>query len=317
MSAPPPLFKRVKRFVRYVFIRVLLLPLQLIPLRLASSLGGSLGGFAYSLARKERRKALASLSTAFPEKSDAEREALARATFRHLGSVAMELVRISAFDVRRKEFVEWDEPSRAVVTTALARGRGLVFVTGHFGNWELLARFVTQEGFPVSVVGKEASDPRTTKLIEDLRTSAGMRVIWRGREGAAKELLRALKSNRMLGLLIDQDTKVQSVWVPFFGKLAKTPRAAADLVLRTGAAPILGFCTRVGPLKYRITLRELTPPGARDEAAVTQLTADFTRGIEEQIRAHPEQWVWLHERWKSPPPAQNDGPHETRPSAVS
>jgi KDO2-lipid IV(A) lauroyltransferase len=317
MSASPPLFKRVKRFVRYVLIRALLLPLQLIPLRLASSLGASFGGLAFIFAGREKRKALASLAVAFPEKSGAQREALARATFRHMGSVAMELLRINAFDARRNEFVEWDEESRAVVTTALARGRGLVFVTGHFGNWEILARFVTQEGLPVSVVGKEASDPRTTKLLEDFRSSAGMRVIWRGREGAAKELLRALKSNRMLGLLIDQDTKVQSVWVPFFGKLAKTPRAAADLVLRTGAAPILGFCTRVGPLKYRITMRELPKPEGRDEAAVMQLTADFTRGIEEQIRAHPEQWVWMHERWKSPQPPQNIGPHETRSSAVS
>lgn len=309
MSAPP-LHKRVKRFVRAVVLRALLWAVQVIPLRLASSLGAAAGALAYVFARSEVRKALGSLAIAFPEKSAAEREALARACFRHLGSVAMELVRITAFDARRHEFVEWDAASRATLQAALAREKGVVFVTGHVGNWELLARFVTQEGYPVSVVGKETSDARTTQLLEDFRTSAGMRVIWRGRDGAAKELLRALKSNRLLGLLIDQDTKVQSVWVPFFGRPAKTPRAAADLVLRTGASAILGFCTRLGPLKYRITLQELPRPEGRDEAAVTQLTADFTRGIEAQIRAHPEQWVWMHERWKSPPP-RTDGPHET------
>lgn len=317
MSASPPLFKRVKRFVRYLLIRLLLLPVQLIPLRLASALGASLGGLAFHLAGKERSKALASLATAFPEKPAAEREALARATFRHLGSVGMELVRISAFDPRRKEFVEWDAESRTALKNALARGKGVVFVTGHIGNWEMLARFITQEGFQVSVVGKETSDPRTTRLLEDFRLSGGMRVIWRGHEGAAKQLLRTLKSNAILGMLIDQDTKVQSVWVPFFGKPAKTPRAAADLVLRTGAAPILGFCTREGPLKYRITVRELATPAGRDEAAVEKLTTDFTRGIEAQIRAHPEQWVWMHERWKSPQPPQSVGAHETPSSAVS
>lgn len=310
MSAAPPLHKRLKRFVRFILLRALLLPLQLLPLRLAAALGAWLGAVAFFFARREVRKALASLAVAFPEKSAAEREALARACFRHLGGVAMELVRISAFDARRTELVEWDAESRAVLKAALAREKGVVFVTGHVGNWELLARFVTQEGFPVSVVGKETSDPRTTKLVEDFRTSAGMHVIWRGHDGAAKALLRTLKSNAILGMLIDQDTKVQSVWVPFFGKPAKTPRAAADLVLRTGAAPILGFCTRLGPLKYRITLQELPRPAGRDEAAVTQLTAAFTRGIEAQIRAHPEQWVWMHERWKSPPP------HEPHPSAV-
>lgn len=301
MSAPPPLSKRLKRFVRYVLIRALLVPLQVLPFSRASSLGAALGGLAFTLARGARRKALTSLAVAFPGKSAAEREALGRACFRHLGAVAMELVRIDAFDARRAELVEWNEASRATLKAALARGKGVVFVTGHVGNWELLARFITQEGFPVSVVGKETSDPRTTKLLEDLRASAGMRVIWRGHDGAAKALLRTLKSNSILGMLIDQDTKVQSVWVPFFGRLAKTPRAAADLVLRTGAAPILGFCTRVGPLKYRITLRELPTPTARDEAAVMQLTRDFTAGIEAQIRAQPEQWVWMHERWKSPP----------------
>jgi len=91
------------------------------------------------------------------------------------------------------------------------------------------------------------------------------------------------------------------VWVPFFGKLAKTPRAAADLALRTGAVPMLGFCTRVGPLKYRITMQEVPLPTSEGEAAVVALTTALTEGIEQQIRAHPEQWVWIHQRWKSPP----------------
>ncbi len=297
----PPLRKRVKRFLRYLFIRALLLPVQVLPLRFASALGEKLGGLAYGLVGTERRKALASLRTAYPEKTELEREALARACFRHLGRTLMEMVRISAFDARRHELVEWEPESRAAMNAALARGKGVVFVTGHCGNWELLARYVALEGYSAAVVGKEASDPRTTKLIEGFRTSGNLRVIWRGSQGAAKELLRALKSNSILGLLIDQDTKVQSVWVPFFGKLAKTPRAAADLALRTGATPMLGFCTRVGPLKYRITMRTLTTPEGRDEAAVTSLTAALTSGIEAHIRAHPEQWVWMHQRWKSTP----------------
>jgi KDO2-lipid IV(A) lauroyltransferase len=114
-------------------------------------------------------------------------------------------------------------------------------------------------------------------------------------------MLRALKGNSILGILIDQDTKVQSLWVPFFGRLAKTPRAAADLAIRTGAVPMLGFCTRVGPLRYRITMQEVPLPDLEGEEGVRALTAELTRGIEAQIRAHPEQWVWIHQRWKSPP----------------
>ena len=173
------------------------------------------------------------------------------------------MVCIDQFDARRHELVEWVPEARAAMDAALARGKGVVFVTGHVGNWELLARYVALEDYPAAVIGKELSDPRTTRLVERFRASGKLRVIWRGSQGAAKEMLRALKGNSILGILIDQDTKVQSVWVPFFGKLAKTPRAAADLAIRTGAAPMLGFCTRVGPLKYRITMQEVPLPTLR------------------------------------------------------
>jgi KDO2-lipid IV(A) lauroyltransferase len=292
----------MKRFVRYLFIRALLFPVQLIPLRAASWLGERLGLVAFTLARSQRRKALASLSVAYPEKSDAERTDLARAFFRHLGRSVMEMVCIEQFDARRHELVEWVPEARAAMDAALAKGKGVVFVTGHVGNWELLARYVALENYPAYVIGKELSDARSTKLVEGFRASGKLKVIWRGHQGAAKDMLRALKSNSILGILIDQDTKVQSLWVPFFGRPAKTPRAAADLAIRTGAVPMLGFCTRVGPLQYRITMQEVPLPTAEGEAGVIDLTARLTAGIEQQIREHPEQWVWIHQRWKSPPP---------------
>ncbi|MEW6433611.1 MAG: lysophospholipid acyltransferase family protein [Myxococcota bacterium] len=293
--------KRLKRAVRYVFVRALVGLLGLLPLRLASGLGAVVGRLSYALARRERRKALASLERAFPEKSPAEREALARACFAHLGRMALELVCVKQLDRRVDEWVDWTPESRAAFDAALARKKGVVFVTGHVGNWELLARRAGLAGYPVFTIAREASDPRTTALIERFRTSGGVRPIWRGRPSAAKEMLRALKNGAFLGLLIDQDTKVQSVWVPFFGHLAKTPRAAADLALRTGAAVLTGFCHRVAPHRYRIVMREVPLPPGDSDAAVTDLTATLTKAIEDAIREHPEQWVWMHERWKSPP----------------
>ncbi len=292
----------MKRFVRYLFIRAFLVPVQLIPLRAASWLGERLGLMVFTLVGSQRSKALASITTAYPEKTESERRALARESFRHLGRSVMEMVCIRQFDERRHALVEWMPEARAAMDSALARGKGVVFVTGHVGNWELLARYVALENYPAAVIGKELSDERTTGLVERFRASGKLRVIWRGRQGAAKEMLRALRGNGILGILIDQDTKVQSVWVPFFGKPAKTPRAAADLAIRTGAVPMLGFCTRVGPLQYRITMKEVALPALEGEAAVLALTSELTQGIEAQIREHPEQWVWIHQRWKSPPP---------------
>ncbi len=288
--------------MRSQVVRALVWLFAFAPLRLASEVGAVLGGLAYFLVGGERRKALESLGIAYPKKTAAERVALAKACFRHLGRAAGEMVCVRQLDARRAELVEWPAEDRARMDRALAKGKGVVFVTGHFGNWEVLARHVALEGYPAAVIGKETSDARTTALVERFRNDGKLRVIWRGAAGAAKDMLRTLRGNAILGLLIDQDTKVQSVWVPFFGRLAKTPRAAADLALRTGAVPMLGFATRVGPCRYRISMHDVALPEGDGEDAVVALTAALTAGIEAQIRSAPEQWVWLHRRWRSPPP---------------
>lgn len=307
-SAPPasaprvPWAKRTRRYLRYLGLRVLLAVVARLPLGAASRLGAAIGELGFRLAKKERGKALASLARAFPEATDAERLALARRSFVHWGRTAGELACVRQLDARSAELVEWPAADRACMDAALARGKGVVFVTGHVGNWEVLARHVARSGYPCAVIGREASDPHTTQLIARFRSEGKLRVIWRGSKGAAKDMLRTLRGNGVLGLLIDQDTKVQSVWVPFFGHLAKTPRAAAELALKTGAVPLLGFAIREASGRFVISMREVPLPPGEGDAAVTALTAELTLGIEAQIRAHPEQWVWMHERWKSPPP---------------
>lgn len=291
----------MKRWARSWVVRFALWGVALLPARFASGLGAFLGGLAFLVVGGERRKALASLERAFPERSAPDRRALCRAMFRHLGRGAFELGCIAQLDRRIDEWVEWPEADRRVLEAALARGKGVVFVSGHVGNWELLARRVALAGFPCQTIAKETTDPRLTALVERFRASSGLKSIWRGHPGAAKQMLKALRAGEVLGLLIDQDTKVQSLFVPFFGHLASTPRAAADLAGRTGAAVVLGFCPRVGR-RYRISLREVSVPDEIDrEAFSRELTARLTIGIEEAIRSAPEQWVWMHQRWKTAP----------------
>ncbi|MFT3839201.1 MAG: lysophospholipid acyltransferase family protein [Myxococcaceae bacterium] len=298
MEATPA--KRLKRFVRYLFVRAGAAMVGLLPARWASGLGAVLGGWGYALAGGERTKALESLAIAFPSKTGAERESLARACFVHLGRMILELVCVAELDRAIGEWVDWPAEDRAVLDRALAEKKGVVFVSGHVGNWELLARTVSLAGYPCQTIAKETSDPRTTRLIERFRESSKLKSIWRGKDGAAKAMLRALKSGEILGLLIDQDTDVQSLWVPFFGKPAKTPRAAADLALRTGAKVVLGFCQRRDG-KYRLSMREVSAEGLTGEEGARALTERLSAGIEEAVRAAPEQWVWMHRRWKSPP----------------
>ncbi|WP_430384351.1 lysophospholipid acyltransferase family protein [Archangium violaceum] len=297
----PPLAKRLKRFLRYLLVRVALAIVSRLPLGLARWLGAGFGRFAFAVAGGERRKALKSLARAFPEKSDAERHALARASFRHLGMAAFEVGATDSMDRQLERLVRWSEEDRRVLDVALARGRGVVFISGHVGNWELLARRVARAGYPSQSIAKETTDPRLTTLVERFRARGGVRSIWRGQEGAARAMLRALKAGEILGLLIDQDTRVQSVFVPFFGELAATPRAAADLALRTGAAVVVGFCQREGD-GYRLWMEEVPWQASGDrEVDALALTAALSLRIEAAIRRAPEQWVWMHQRWKTRP----------------
>lgn len=288
----PSFRKRLKRGVRYALLRVAIAAAQHFPIGWAKGLGALFGDVVHFVAAGERKKALASLERAYPNLPVRERRALARACFRHLARMLFEL---AAARQLTEAQVRWPAPDRAVLDAALARGKGVVFVSGHVGNWELLARWVSLAGYPCQTIAKETSDPRTTKLIEDFRASSKLKSIWRDRDGVAKAMLGALKAGEILGMLIDQDTDVQSVWVPFFGHRAKTPRAAADLALRTGAAIVLGFCTRAADGGYTLAMREL-PADGRDAEA---LTAAMTAEIERVVRADPTQWVWMHQRWKS------------------
>lgn len=293
--------KRLRRAVRYGLIRTVAAAVGLLPVRLASAVGAGLGGLGWRLAAGERQKALESLAVAFPERTVDERRALGRACFAHLGRCALEMACLRQFDRNIEAYVEWPAESLAVLEQALARKKGVLVVTGHVGHWELLARRVALAGFPAHTIAKESSDPRLTAFIGAMRASGGLQTIWRGQPGAAKDLLRVFKQGGALGLLIDQDTKVQSVFVPFFGREAKTPRAAADLAFRTGAAVVLGFCHRVGPVSFRMSVEEVPVPAERGEGAVVAFTAALTKGIENAIRSHPEQWVWMHRRWRSRP----------------
>lgn len=296
----PSLSKQLKRTLRYGLLRAALAVLGRLPLGWAQALGRAVGSAAFHLAPGERRKALASLTVAFPEMSDEARLDLARRNFRHLGTAAMEMAVAPRLGARFDTLVDCTGDALAAMERAAASGKGGVCVAAHLGNWELHAWGVARRGLPLHAVGKENVDPRLTRLIDRFRASGGVRNIWRGQPGAAVALLRALRKGELLGILIDQDTNVQNVFVPFFGRPAATPRAAADLVLRTGALALVCFIYKRPDGTYRATSEEVEVPQTGDtERDAVELTARFTARIEAAIRAHPEQWVWMHQRWKT------------------
>jgi len=301
VGAQPPLYKRVKRTVRSWLIQALVAAVQLLPLRVALALGRWGGGIAYHLFPRERRLSLAHLEIAFPERSAEEREAIARRMFRNLGELGMEIAQLPRLESRLASYVELDAAAAAVIDGA-RRGNGVVAVTGHIGNWELLFRRIVHSGRSAYAVGVEMSHHALTAMIEKARGPG--RTIWRGAPGSSKKLLRAFREDAYLAMLIDQDTKVQGVFVPFFGRLAHTPRAAADLAIRTGAGVLTIFIHRKPEGGHRISVQEIEwSPTEDGEEDARRLTAAMTASIEAEIRRHPDEWVWMHERWKTRPPS--------------
>lgn len=302
-----PWAKRTRRALRARAVLLALAFWGLLPHPLALACGRLLGNVAFLLAGRERRRALAHLALAFPEKTEAERRRLARRTFRHLGLNLAELARERYVDAHLDALVELPEEDRRQLTQALARGKGAIIVTAHLGNWELLARRVAALGVPVSVVAREMNAPALTRATDDFRARGGVKTIWRTNAGAARQMLRVFKENGLLGLLIDQDTRVQSVFVPFFGRLAATPRAAGDLAARSDTPLLTAFIFRRPGGRHLVRIRPVDLPltGARDHDGLA-LTAAATLAIERAIREAPDQWVWMHERWKTRPPAKGD-----------
>jgi KDO2-lipid IV(A) lauroyltransferase len=299
-----PLRKRVRRSVRSIVLAALLRLIALIPLGPAVRLGAFLGGLGYRLLGQTRRLALRHLEQAFPEKAEAERQEIARRMFVHLGMSAMEVTSIRSYADRVERYMDIDP---APLQAALAQGKGIVFVTGHLGNWELMARAVAKVGAPVSAVAKRGGDARLMGLIEGWRQDGAVTTLWREDASTARALLRVFKENRVLGILCDQDTSVQGVWVPFFGRPAWSPRAPADLALRTGAPILVGTSHRKGErpgdgLRFEMTEITYDPRPADKEAEVLRITAACQAVLEDAIRRHPADWVWMHERWKTQPP---------------
>jgi KDO2-lipid IV(A) lauroyltransferase len=182
------------------------------------------------------------------------------------------------------------------VELALAKGKGILAITAHFGNWERMAEAIAARGYKISVVARDANELRTTQLVNDVRKKRGIDVFSRGK--AARELLRRLRSNEVVGILTDQNTR--EILVPFFGIPAGTNEGPAVIHLMTGTPIFTAFAAEGADGKYVVDVRPLDMPrltGDREKDVLAIMTRVNQR-IEGAIREHPEQWLWMHDRWR-------------------
>jgi len=262
--------------------------------------GELLGTLAWALGVR-RQVALDGLRRAFPERSEKERRATARAAYRQLGRTLAEVVLSPALPEeeldRLMRFDNWER-----YEAARAKGRGVVIAVAHFGNWELLARAAVRRGMDLTVITRTLKGRINQPLLAARRREGGMREL--PDKGSTEAALQLLRRGETLGLIVDQNMRAsRGIFVDFFGELACTTPAAAVFALRTGAQLLAIFAVRAPDGTHRVQIEGpfAPPPGARGHSAVRALTQELTRAVERQVRAHPDHWFWVHRRWKTRP----------------
>ena len=268
-----------------------------LPIPLALGLGRGLGHGAHMLLRQPRALAHAHMALALPALDAAARRRLTRATFVHAAQAFVELP-LTRRLLLRPDYVRFEGAEH--LAAGLAGGRGVVAVTGHTGHWELLAATVATR-FPVTVVARKVNDDRFNELIVRFRRQSGCEVLLRDDPNFLAAARDVLRRNRILALLIDQDTRGAGVFVPFFGMPARTPPGPAILALRAHAPVVTAFINRRAEGGHTIQIAPVDLAAHTGRDRITTLTAALTTAIEAQIRKAPAEWVWWHERWRNQP----------------
>ncbi len=293
--------KRIKRWLVYVFVLFFVRVLWSVNRLTAIRLTLLIGRIAFYLAKGARNRTIRHLTLAFgTEKSPKEIRGLARQVFLNLAVSAADAIRLPILvEQGLNSFVTVEGFHH--LKNAHAKGKGTILLSGHFGNWELLGAWLVQNSIPLKVIGRPAYDPRLDEMLVDIRNKTGYTNIPRG--NSSRQIIRSLKLGYALGLLIDQDTKVQGVFANFFGRPAHIATSPVILSQRFGA-PIVPICIRLRKdLSYHVDCGEElslenTGDEKRDLIVNTQKCSDVYEGI---IRRFPDQWVWMHRRWKKQP----------------
>jgi len=307
---------RLLNIAEYCGARLFLFLAQALPLRSALRMGEGLGRLIAAVGRRRMRLAVDNLRHAYPDLSPKEAREMAVRVCEHFGRAMVEsalaprMLRRSTF--RRHVVIRSEEHLRQ----ALSSDRGAIFVAAHLGVWEIFGLVLHFMDKSCHFVYRPVKNPLIERLVRKRRRA--LRQITVPRRGALRKLLRVLRDKGYIGLVVDQHAKRDGVWVPFFGRPASTTPAPALLALRTGAPIVCGYARRLpGTYRFELLLDEpvyAEPTGDR-AADVERITRQISQRLEDYVRQFPEQWLWLHRRWHTPPPEiVEKGRGDVRPS---
>jgi KDO2-lipid IV(A) lauroyltransferase len=310
VELPIPFKKKLERFVGRVALRLLLGPIRAMPWSVACGFGHGLGAVLYRVLGRYRRVAHKNLTLVYgKEKSPGDIAQMARAVFRHFGATAVEFVKLPQLgraEVDALIEVEGEEN----LCRALEMGNGVLLITGHIGQWEIMARWLTTHHYPLNVIARDARDPEATKLLTETRVGSGANVLYRG--GSARAILQRLKKGEIVAILPDQNAT--DVIVPFLGFPTGTADGPAALHLKTQAALLFSWCVRLPDNRFRLSFEppEIVPPAENKQASIERIMTLINARLETQVRRYPTQWLWLHDRWKASPGVFPEGEENAR-----
>lgn len=260
----------------------------------AERAGEKLGRMLYRvpILKKQRTRAMANLTMAFPDWSEQKREEVARGVFVNLGRVAGDFLHSTARS-QEETLASMKPEGLEFVEAAKAMEKGIIAVTGHFGNWERCAHWFGCFFGKVTVVARDANDEVMQEHVARIRARPGVHIVSRGR--STRTLIESLRANEVLGIMPDQNSSES--FLPFFNKPCGTVLGPSKLQKLTGAPILPTFAARVGPCSYRLMFKPpiLPLPGETPEGVMARVNLV----LEETIREYPDQWLWIHDRWKS------------------
>ncbi|HXY79333.1 MAG TPA: lysophospholipid acyltransferase family protein [Candidatus Bathyarchaeia archaeon] len=294
----------MREWLEYIAAWTGLKLLGILPRPAARFVGAGFAYAAYLLRPPLRRAAMFNLRIAFPDWTDGKRKQAIRGMIRQVGWMAGEFSQLPKYTretikdiVALDGFENFDDARR--------RGKGVLFLTGHMSAWELAPFAQALYGYPLYFLVRPIANRRVDALISGYRCRSGNQPIEKNR--SARAILKILGDGGTIGVLSDHNTSHENVFVNFFGVPAATTSGLARIALRTDAAVVPGFLSwDAGIHKYRLHFEpavELSRTGNED-ADIVENTARFTHVIEDYIRAHPDQWLWVHKRWKTRPPGE-------------
>jgi Kdo2-lipid IVA lauroyltransferase/acyltransferase len=301
----PPYKVSVRETAEFAVVWLFVSSVRLLPRRAARTVGAAIGAIAFRALGRLRRVGIRNLELAFPEMTPRDREATLRSEYRNLGFLLAEFCKMPGYTGEAaSRFIRYEGLENYLA--ARDRGKGVLVLTGHLGAWELSSFYHSLMGMPMGMVIRRLDNPLVDAFVNRIRCLHGNRVIHK--DDFARGLIASMRAAETVGILMDTNmTPPQGVFVPFFGVLACTASGMARIAARTEAAVVPGFLLwEESKQRYVLHFGEELPvirTGDAEQDALAN-TASFTAAIERYIRQYPEQWLWLHRRWKTRPPGE-------------